>query len=171
MIRYLIVLYLGVASIVLLDPNPLWSLPLVVVLIGLMWDMKWLSLTGIGLFSLVTVGRADGVYITEGPELLMFSVLLVIPIIVLIDIMLAPRPYRTGRVSVVPILAAIGMIAGMAGGLMIMVQVRRIGLYFESDPTLQVFLLISLSILFTGPFLLGSRTSSSSRKGEHGPKS
>ena len=55
MIRYLIVLYLGVVSIVLVDPNPLWSLPLVVILIGLMWDVKWLSLTGIASYSLVTV--------------------------------------------------------------------------------------------------------------------
>jgi hypothetical protein len=164
------VLYLGVASIVLADPNPLWALPLVAVLIGLMWEKKWLALTGIALFSLVTVGRVPGTYLTDGLDLAILSVSLILPIIVLIDIVLVPRPYRIGKVSLVPILSAAGILAGLITGLIFMVQFKRIGVYLESDPTLQVFLMMSFALFLTAPFLMGSRTPVPSRKGELRPK-
>jgi len=170
-IRYLIVLYLGVISVVLIDPNPLWSLPLVIVLIGLMWEIKWVSLIGISIFSMVTVGRIDGVYLTDAVELMMLSAALALPLIVLIDIILAPRPYKIGRFSLVPVIASVGMVAGVMIGLGILVRIQRIGIYLNTDPTLQVFILISLSIFFTGPFLLGLGTGTPSRKGRPGSKS
>jgi hypothetical protein len=169
-IRYLVVLYLGIVSVVLIDPNPLWSLPLIIVLIGLMWEKRWISLIGIAVFSMVTVGRLEGVYLTDGLDLLMLSAAVVLPLVVLTDIVLTPRPYRVGRISLVPILAAVGMITALIIGLVVLVQFKRIGLYLESDPTLQIFLLMSLSIFLAGPLLLGSRPAHSSRKAEKEPK-
>ncbi|MGA1872189.1 MAG: hypothetical protein ACMUHY_00830 [Thermoplasmatota archaeon] len=157
MIRYLIVLYLGLISLVLIDPNPLWSTPLVLVLIGLLWERRSVTLLGIITFSIVSVGHMSAVSLSDLPEVGLLSLALVLPLVLLLEISLSDRPYRVQRISLVPILVSLGMIAVFISTLFVLARFQRIGVYVSSDPLLQVFVLISLTIFLTGPVLLGSR--------------
>ena len=159
MIAYFIILYLGLISIILVDPNPLWTLPLVLVLIGNLWRKKWLSLFGLALFCVVTVGRIGDVSLTELPNLFMIGLTLVLPLIGLFEIILSPSPYRLDKVSIAPIVITTSLLSVFILALFFVIRILRIGIYLNSDPTLQVFILMSLSILLTGPILLGSRPS------------
>ena len=157
MIRYLVLLYLGVISIVLIDPNPLWSLPLLLVLIGFLSKRKWITLIGILLFSTVTLGRIDHGSFTDLPDLILLTLGIVVPLVILLEVSLAPRPYRLQRISLVPTLISIGIILSFFGVLFILGNIQRIGVYLSSDPLLQVFILTALALFFTAPMLLGSR--------------
>jgi hypothetical protein len=160
MIVYLTIIYLGIISVVLVDPNPLWTLPLVAVVFGEMFKNKWLSLLGILIFSAVSIGRYTTGSFTDMLDLILMTITLIIPVIFLLEVTLAPRPYKVRRLSVVPLLISGGMVIAFFGVLLLIMiapaPYDRIGLYLSSDPVLQVFMLMSLSILFTGPVLLGS---------------
>jgi hypothetical protein len=88
------------------------------------------------------------------------TVTLIAPVIFLLEVTLAPRPYKVRRLSVGPLLISGGIVIAFFGFLLLIVLAPspydRIGLYLSSDPLLQVFMLMSLTILFTGPVLLGS---------------
>jgi hypothetical protein len=156
MIRYLILLYLGVISIVLIDPNPLWSLPLIFVLIGSLLKRRWLTLLGILLFSTITLGRVDHGSFTDLPDLIVLTLGIVLPLVILLEASLAPQPYRIQRISLIPTVISIGMIIGFFSVLFLLANIRRIGVYLSSDPILQVFILMALALFFTAPVLLGS---------------
>lgn len=157
MIRYLVLLYLVVISIVLIDPNPLWSLPLVVVMIGFIAKKRWLVLPGILLYATITVGRMEQGSFTDLPNLILLTVAVIVPLVILLEITLAPRPYRLQRISLVPAMISIGIIVAFFGVLLILANIQRIGVYLASDPLLQVFILMALALFFTSPILLGSR--------------
>ncbi|MGA1793410.1 MAG: hypothetical protein ACMUHM_05620 [Thermoplasmatota archaeon] len=159
MIRYLIVLYLGLVSIVLIDPNPLWAAPLLIILAGLLWEKKWLSLIGVLAFSIVSLGHIDTATFSDLPRMLLLAVSLVLPVLVLIELSLSERPYRLQRISLLPVLVSTGMLLGFFLALFLLVRVQRIGIYLSSDGLLQVFILMALSIFLTAPVLLGSRPS------------
>jgi len=159
MIRYLIVLYLGLISIVLIDPNPLWASPLIIILVGMLWEKKWLSILGILTFSIVSIGHMASANFSDLPRLLLMSVALVLPVLVVIELSLSERPYKLQRVSLFPVLATGGMLLGFFTALFLLVRVQRIGIYLSSDGLLQVFVLMALSIFLTAPVLLGSRPS------------
>jgi hypothetical protein len=160
MIGYLLVLYLGVISVVLIDPNPLWALPLVIVLIGQLWEKRWIGLMGILLYSVVTVGRLSSGSVSDIKDLSLLVLGIVVPILILVEINLSPSPYRLQRVSLVPVSITIGIVAGFIGALLLLLNAPGrfggIGVYLSSDPVLQIFIIMSLTIFFTGPILLGS---------------
>ncbi|MBN1539007.1 MAG: hypothetical protein JW939_02600 [Candidatus Thermoplasmatota archaeon] len=155
MIRYLLVLYLGLISIVLIDPNPLWATPLLLVLVGFLWEKRSLSLVGMVSFSMISVGHVGTASFSDLPRLLLLSISLVLPMILLLEISLSPRPFRLLRISLVPVLMTAGMIVGFFCILMVLIRVQRIGVYLSSDGLLQVFITMALSIFLTGPVLLG----------------
>lgn len=155
MIRYLVVLYLGLISVVLIDPNPLWAAPLVLVLAGFLWEKRSLSIAGLVLFSMVSIGHIGTPSFSDLPRLLLLTISLLLPIIVLLEISISPKPFRLLRISIVPVLVTAGMVVGFFSILMILVRVQRIGVYLSSDGLLQVFITMALSIFLTGPVLLG----------------
>lgn len=159
MIRYLLVLYLGLVSVLLIDPNPVWALPLVLVVISLLWEKKWPGVAGLVLFSLVTLGRVEDASLTDLPHLILLTVVMVLPEVVLLEVILSPRPYAISKVSLAPILTLAGMVTGFGASIYILSRFQRIGVYLNSDVTLQVFIVMSLVIFFSGPALLGSRPS------------
>jgi hypothetical protein len=155
-IRYLIVLYLGFVSIVLVDPNPLFALPLVLVLLSFMFDKRWVGVLGILGYSLITIGRLGGIDLTDIWSLVLNLLLVMIPLVILLEIVISPSPYKLERLSLPPLLISFGMGAGMITVLFALSRVQRIGVYLNSDPVLQVFILMALSIFFFGPPLLGT---------------
>ncbi|MFW3146969.1 MAG: hypothetical protein ACMUIE_09180 [Thermoplasmatota archaeon] len=159
MIRYLLVLYLGLVSVLLIDPNPVWALPLLLVIVSLMWEKKWPGMAGLVLFSLVTLGRVEEASLTDLPGLLILTIVMVLPEVVVLEMVLSPRPYSISRISLAPILAVSGMVVGFGAAIFILSRFQRIGVYLNSDVTLQVFIMMSLVIFFSGPVLLGSRPS------------
>jgi len=171
MIRYLIVLYLGIISIVLIDPNPLWALPLALVSIGQLWENKWLSIAGILTYSVVTVGRlAEGSF-SDMSDLILLTLAVVLPIVILLEITLSSRPYKVQRISLIPTLITFCII-GAFSFLLFLIKVGfgpfdRIGVYLSSDPVLQLFILLSMAIFFTGPILLGSRPPEKGKGARH----
>lgn len=156
MIRYLIVLYLALVSIILVDPNPLFATPLLLVLLSFMFDKRWIGVLGILGFSLITIGRLGGIDLTDIWYLLLHTILVMIPLVVLLEIVISPTPYRLERISIAPMIISLGMGAGMLLVLFLLSRVQRIGVYLNSDPVLQVFILMALSIFFFGPPLLGT---------------
>jgi hypothetical protein len=155
-IRYLIVLYLGLVSIILVDPNPLFATPLLLVLASFMFGKRWIGVLGILGYSLITIGRLGGIDLTDIWSLLLHTVLVMIPLVVLLEIVISPSPYRLERISIAPMILSLGMGAGMLLVLFLLSRVQRIGVYLNSDPVLQVFILMALSIFFFGPPLLGT---------------
>lgn len=158
MIRYILLLYVGAISVLLIDTNPLWTTPLLLVAASFMWDNRWLGLLGLMVFSTVSLSRVDAGGLMDLWNLSMLVVLLILPEIVLLEIVLSPKPYGFEKISVYPVIISASLVAGFALVLFILTRIQRIGVYLNSDPTLQVFILMALSIFFTGPFLLGSRS-------------
>lgn len=156
MIRYLIVLYLALVSIILVDPNPLFATPLLLVMLSFMFDKRWIGVLGILGFSLITIGRLGGIDLTDIWSLLLHTILVMIPLVVLLEIVISPTPYRLEKISIAPMIISLGMGAGMLLVLFLLSRVQRIGVYLNSDPVLQVFILMALSIFFFGPPLLGT---------------
>ncbi|MEA3559158.1 MAG: hypothetical protein U9R75_07900 [Candidatus Thermoplasmatota archaeon] len=157
MIKYLLLLYLGIISILLVDTNPLWATPLLLVAASFMWDNRWVGLIGIMLFSLLSLGRVDTATLTDLGHLSMLLMFVVIPEIILLELVISPKPYRFERISVFPLVISLMLAGGFALVIFVLTRFQRIGVYLNSDPTLQVFVLMALSIFFTGPILLGSR--------------
>ncbi len=156
MIRYLIILYLGLVSVILVDPNPLYAVPLVLVLMSFMFDLRWLGILGILGYSLITIGRLGGIDLTDIWSLLLYTILVMVPMVILLEIVLSPSPYRLERISIAPMMISIGMGSGLVLVLLVLSRIQRIGVYLNSDPVLQVFILMALSIFFFGPPLLGT---------------
>ncbi len=154
MMRYLIVLYLGFVSVLLVDPNPLYALPLVLVLISFMFDRKWIGFFGVGLFTLVTLGKLGSVDLGNIGIILLHSAIVLVPLVGLLELVLSPKPYRLERLSGYPIMIAFLLLTGAFSAVFVITRVQKIGLYLEADPILQVFMIISLSIFFFGPPLL-----------------
>lgn len=154
MIRYLIVLYLGLVSVLLVDENPLYALPLVLVLISFMFDKKWIGFLGVGLFTLVTLGKLGSVDLGNMGTILLHTAIVLVPLVGLLELVLSPKPYRLERLSGYPIMIALLLLTGAFLAVFIITRINRIGIYLEADPILQVFMIISLSIFFFGPPLL-----------------
>ena len=157
MIRYLVVLYLGLVSVFLHDWNPLYALPLVLVLISFMFDRKWVGLAGVALYILVTLGTLDTVELSNFLGLILRSFIIMLPLLVLLELVLSPKPYRLERISGYPLIISTLLVIGLFFTLFAITRIRHIGIYLDTDPLLQVFILISLAIFFFGPPLL-SRT-------------
>ncbi|MDG6225169.1 MAG: hypothetical protein QCI82_06615 [Candidatus Thermoplasmatota archaeon] len=154
MLRHLVVLYLALFSILMIDHNPLWALPLLLVSGSFIWNNRWLGLTGIALFLTITVGRLPALYLSDLRDMAMLAVTLLIPSIIAIELVLTRRPYDLRAPGLKPfaitaILAVMTVIALVA-----IPRLLRIGIYMGSDPGLQVFFAISASLLFTAPVLL-----------------
>jgi hypothetical protein len=97
-------------------------------------------------------------------------------VIVLLEVSLSQRPYRLRRISLLPSLVTAGIVLGFFGALFIIVNAPapydRFGIYLSSDPVLEVFVLMSLTLFFTSPILIGSQQPSdgnASRQG-HGQR-
>jgi len=154
MMRYLIVLYLGFVSVLLGDKNPLFALPLVLVLISFMYNKKWIGFLGVGLFTIVTLGKLEPVNLGNIGSVLLHSAIVLVPLVGMLELVLSPRPYRLERLSGYPIMIALLLLVGVFLAVFIITRIQRIGVYLEADPILQVFMIISLSIFFFGPPLL-----------------
>lgn len=160
MIRYLFVLYLGLVSVLLVDPNPIYSLPLVLVLLGMMYNKRWIGVAGIFGYSVFTIGNLSSVDLTDIGQLSINFILILVPLVFLLELVISPRPYRIERVSIAPIVISGLMLAFVFIVIFLLSRVQMIGIYLTSDPILQVFIIIALSILVFGPPLLSSSSNS-----------
>lgn len=154
MIRYLMVLYMGLVSVLLVDRNPLYSLPLILVLLSFMFENKWVGFAGVSIYIIVTLGNLDTIDLRNMGRLLLHLVLVMAPLVVLLELVLSKKPYRIERISAYPLVISGALVMALLLFLLILTRIRRIGVYLESEPLLQVFIIISLSILIFGPTLL-----------------
>lgn len=159
MIRHLIVLYMAVVTLLVIGTNPVPVLPLILVSLSLIIERKWLGLVGILLYGLFAFGRIDQVDMSDLLGLLNYSLALLLPLLIMLELVIAEKPYRVERISIRPILTVAGLLVGFSILLVIVIRVSRIGIYLNSDPVIQVFILMALSILFFAPVLLGGRDS------------
>ena len=159
-IRYILVLYLALVSTILVNPNPLFTLPLVLVAISLMFDKKWVGIVGILAYTILTFRDATEIlYLSDVSlnnllSIIIFTVLILLPLVAILEIVLFPRPYRIESISLGPIVISMGLAIGMLITIFILSRVQMIGVYLESDPILQVFILISIAIFLFAPSLL-----------------
>jgi hypothetical protein len=154
MIRHIVVLYLAIASALVIGPDPLWILPLVLVSASYISGSRYLGLIGILGFFTVTLGRVPDRTFTDLQGLSMIVIGLIAPGAIALDLVLSDRPYLIDRFRTVPIGVSVLLIGGMVVSMAALSRVQRIGIYLNSDPLLQVFIAISLALLFTGPVLL-----------------
>jgi hypothetical protein len=164
MIKHLAVLYLAFASVLVIGPNPLWILPLIMISASYITGNRYLGIAGVLLFFTVTLGRIPDQSFSDLPELAMLVAGLVIPGIIALELVLSDRPYVHGRLSPVPVVVAVITVGCMVSGVMVLSRLQRIGLYLGSDPMLQVFMFVSLAVLFTGPVLLARGTPGKGQK-------
>jgi len=156
MIRHLIVLYLAVVTLVLIDPNPLYVLPLLPVSLSFILKRRWIGLLGILGYSTIGLSSASEVSFTDMVELLSYTSAVVLPTLVAVELVLTPAPYRLERLSPRPLILTASIIALLFLALYVLTRLLRIGLFLESDVSTQIFILISLSLFFSSPFLLSS---------------
>jgi hypothetical protein len=159
-IRYLLVIYLGLVSVLVIDPNPLYALPLVLVLLGIMFDLRPVGVLGILGFSIFTLERARYSGMDDIWNLFLHSVIIIIPLIITLEIILTPRPYRIERISLTPLIVTSILILVYVSLIFFIPRFERIGLYLGSQDLVQVFLVISISILLFSPPLLSRGPSS-----------
>lgn len=152
--RHLVVLYLALFSILMIDHNPLWALPLLLVSGSFIWKNRWIGLAGLALFLTVTAGRIPERYLTDLPELAMLALTLLIPSMIALELVLSERPYNLQPPGFKPLTITAVLAAMTVISLVLIPRMLRIGVYMGSDPGLQVFLVISASLLFTAPVLL-----------------
>ncbi len=170
-IKYLLVLYLALMSTILVNPNPLFALPLVLVLISLMFDQRWIGMAGVLAYTVLTFkDTTEILYLSDVSlnnifSIIIFTILVLLPLVAILEIVLFPRPYRIERISLGPLLISMGLAIGMLITIFILSRVQMIGVYLESDPMLQVFILMSSAIFLFAPPLL-----SRSGKDPNGPK-
>jgi len=156
MIRHLIVLYLAIAVLILVGPNPLWVLPLLLISASFITGNRWIGLVGAVAFGSVSLSRIDPVSLEDLFDLLVLVLTVCVPLIAAIELVLSDKPYRLEKVRWAPLAIASLLVGGMIASLFILIRVQRIGVYLRSDPSLQVFIIISMAVLFTGPILLSS---------------
>lgn len=163
MIRHLLVLYLAVITLILgPDLNPIRVLPLLLVSVCFITEQKWIGLLGFLLFGLVTLGGIE-VSFNDMVQLGIYSLGIILPSIIMLELILSRKPYRLEKVSPGPIMITAGLITGFMACLLIIVRISRVGVYLNSDLIVQVFVLMSLSILFAAPVILGGRKGSEER--------
>ena len=158
MIRHLIVLYMALVSLLVIGPDPLPILPLLLVSLSFITEKKWLGLIGLLLYGLIGLSRVEDVSMSDPVGFGAISLAMLIPMLIMLELIIAGRPYRIERVSLSPLLKITGLLLGFSLLLLIVIRISRIGIYLNSDPAIQVFILMALSILFTGPILLSTRT-------------
>jgi hypothetical protein len=156
MIRQIPVLYLAVVTLVIIGPNPLWILPLLLISASLITEWKWIGLLGILSYAVISLGMIDDLSMTDLSELTANSLAFLIPLIILLELVISEKPYRIEKISAGPVIKTLTLIAGFIITLLIVVRISRIGVYLNSDPMIQIFILMSLSILFSAPVLIGS---------------
>ncbi|MGA1820916.1 MAG: hypothetical protein ACMUIG_00155 [Thermoplasmatota archaeon] len=160
MIRHLLVLYLALVALILgPDLNPLWVLPLLLVSVCFLTRQKWIGLVGFLLFGLITLGRIE-VSFNDMYQLAVYTLGIIIPSLIMMELILSGKPYRLEKLSPGPIMVTAGLISGFIISLFIIVRISRVGVYLNSDLIVQVFVLMSLSILFAAPVILGGKKGS-----------
>ncbi|MCU0798283.1 MAG: hypothetical protein MUC62_01255 [Candidatus Thermoplasmatota archaeon] len=156
MIGQLLMTLVIVLAMLLTNMNLLGALPLVLVPLSALVRSRWLGLAGLLIFCSVTLGNAKGLELTDLPRFGAVTAALVVPSVILLELILSDRTARSEKVSIWPILVVTGVTAALIATLFFLTRVQGIGVYLGSDPTLQVFILMSLSILYSGPILLGT---------------
>lgn len=157
MIRYILTVLLAGLSLLLIEHNPLWTVPLAVIFLSLFLRSKWLGIAGIASYFLLTLGRSGTSSFSDPVGLLLRAAVLVLPALVLLELVLYPGRYRVEKVSVTSVVLMAALSGGMVLTLYAISRIAWIGIYLGSDPSLQVFLLISLSVLFFGPALFSGK--------------
>ncbi len=158
MIGLLLVTLILMLAMLLSGMNMLGAVPLVLVPVAALVRSRWLGLIGLLGFCTLSLGSVKGVELADLPRFGALTASLVIPPVLLLELILSERTLRTEKVSVWPILVVLGLTVALVITLIGLTRVQGIGVYLGSDPTLQVFVLMSLSILFSGPILLASGT-------------
>lgn len=156
MIGQLLVTLFLVLAMLLGGMNMLGAVPLILVPVAALVRSRWLGLIGLLGFCTLSLGTVEGVELADLPRFGALTASLVVPSVLLLELILSDKALRTEKVSVWPILVVFGLTAALVISLIGLTRVQGIGVYLGSDPTLQVFVLMSLSILFSGPILLGS---------------
>ncbi len=157
MMRYLILLYLGVITMLTVESNPIYLAPLVIVALSFAFGNRWVGIAGVLLFGTFTLNVLQDATLSNLIDLILYSVGLLFPMVIMLELILSARPYRIERVSAFPIIVTMVMICLFWGCLFIVVRVGRIGIFLGSNPSTQIFIIISLTLLFVGPFLISSR--------------
>ncbi len=166
MMRYLVVLYMGLVTVLVIDGNPLWALPLLLVVASFFWNVRWPGVIGIILYSTLTLSRIDDASFTNLIRLLAYGAGLLLPTILMLELVISPKPYRLERTSLIPVLIMTGLIGVFFLALFLLMGYSRIGIYIHSDVTVQVYILIALTLFLAGPVLLTSRKPSGSGGGK-----
>ncbi len=157
MMRYLILLYLGVITMLTVESNPIYLAPLVIVALSFAFDNRWVGIAGVLLFGTFTLSVLQDAALSHMLDLILYSVGLLFPMVIMLELVLSARPYRIERISAFPIILTIALICLFWGGLFIVVRVGRIGIFLGSNPSTQIFITVSLTLLLVGPFLISSR--------------
>lgn len=148
----------------------LWALPLLLVPLSTLVKARWLGMMGLFLFCTLALGSMGDVDLTDLPRFAAIATALMLPTLMLLELVLTPRPYRVEKVAVWPMVIGAGLTAALAISVLALLRMRNLGIYIGSDPTLQVFVIMSLTILFTGPFLLRTGQRGASEQGQSGPE-
>jgi len=154
MIRHLIVLYMALVTLIIVGPDPIPILPLLLVSLSFITEKKWLGLFGLLLYGIFGLSRVGNVDMSDLIGLGAHSLALLIPLLIMLELILAEKPYRIERISPSPPLKILALLLGFSASLVIVIRISRIGIYLNSDPAIQIFILMALSILFAGPILL-----------------
>ncbi|HHD16830.1 MAG TPA: hypothetical protein ENK47_08985 [Euryarchaeota archaeon] len=170
MIGYLLVLYLALVSVLHIDPNPLYTLPLAAVLIGFLFEKKWMGVAGWTGFVLISFWKLGSPNLTDIWSVSIHIIILVLPLIILLEAILSPRPYRLERIGIWPLVISIFLSAGAILLLFFLPRIQQIGIYLDSDPSLQIFIITAIAILFFGPVLLGPGPSDPARSSGPGQR-
>ncbi len=156
MIGQLLVTLVLAIVMVLAGMNMLGALPLILIPVSALVRSRWLGLAGLLGFFTLTLGSVKGVELTELPRFGALTASLVVPSVILLELVISDRTVRSEKFSIWPILVVSGLTAALMTFLIFLTRVKGIGVYLGSDPTLQVFVVMSLSILLSGPILLGT---------------
>ncbi len=157
MMRYLILLYLGVITMLTVEANPIYLAPLVIVALSFAFGNRWVGIAGVLLFGTFTLNVLHDATLSILIDLILYSVGLLLPMLIMLEFILSARPYRIERLSAFPIILTIVLICLFWGGLFIVVRVGRIGIFLGSNISTQIFITISLTLMLVGPFLISSR--------------
>ena len=157
MMRYLILLYLVVITMLTVDPNPIYLAPLVIVALSFAFGNRWVGIAGVLLFGTFTLNVLQDATLSNLIDLILYSVGLLFPMVIMLELVLSARPYRIERISPFPIVLTMALICLFWGGLLVVVRVGRIGIFLGSNVSTQIFIIISLTLLLAGPFLISSR--------------
>ncbi|MCK5774303.1 MAG: hypothetical protein KAH57_10990 [Thermoplasmata archaeon] len=156
MMRYLILLYLGVITMLTVDPSPIYLAPLVIVALSFAFGNRWVGIVGVLLFGTFTLNALRDASLSNLMDLILYSVGLLIPMVLMLELVLSSRPYRIERISPLPLVLTIALTCLFWGGLLAVVRVGRIGIFLGSNVSTQIFIIISLSLLLVGPFIISS---------------